>query len=67
MTEEQKLEKLFREDLAKLLKKHNAEITLSQRGSCYMGYDVIEVEIDSIWDYEGENCNQISPMVTFDL
>lgn len=65
MTEEEKLEKSFREELKELLKKYNAEIGLSQRGSCYMEYDVIQVEMDSVWDYE--NANQISPMVIFDL
>ena len=60
-----KAEKEFREDLAILLKKHNAEIALSQRGGAYMKYDVIEVTIDAV--YNTETFKEDRPMIEFDL
>ena len=51
--ETETLEKNFREELEVLLKKHNAEIGLVQRGSAYMEYEVIEVDIEATYDTEG--------------
>ena len=60
MKTKEQAEKEFRENLESLLKKHNAEIALSKRGSTYMEYDVIEVTIYDIYE-EGRL------MIEFDL
>jgi len=65
MKTKEQAEKEFREDLYVLLKKHNAEIALSQRGAAYMEYDVIEVTIDAI--YGKESHEEERPMIEFDL
>lgn len=65
MKTKEQAEKEFREDLDILLKKHNAEISLSQRGSAYMEYDVIEVTIDAV--YGKESHEEERPMIEFDL
>ena len=65
MKTKEQAEKEFREDLAKFLKKHNAEIALSQRGSAHMEYDVIEVTIDAV--YNTETFEEDRPMIEFDL
>ena len=65
MKTKEQSEKEFREDLAILLKKHNAEIALSQRGNAHMEYDVIEVTIDAV--YNTETFEEDRPMIEFDL
>tara|TARA_R110001606_G_scaffold34465_4_gene101652 strand:- start:284 stop:481 length:198 start_codon:yes stop_codon:yes gene_type:complete len=65
MKTKEQVEKEFREDLEALLKKHKAEIALSQRGSVYMEYDVIEVTIDAV--YNTETFEEDRPMIEFDL
>tara|TARA_R110000744_G_scaffold63207_1_gene130047 strand:+ start:369 stop:593 length:225 start_codon:yes stop_codon:yes gene_type:complete len=65
MKTKEQVEKEFREDLETLLKKHKAEIALSQRGSAYMEYDVIEVTIDAV--YNTETFEEDRPMIEFNL
>ena len=65
MKTKEQAEKEFREDLDILLKKHNAEITLSQRGRAYMEDDVIEVIIDAV--YGKEPYKEERPMIEFEL
>jgi hypothetical protein len=65
MKTKEQVEKEFREDLEALLKNYKAEIALSQRGSAYMEYDVIEVTIDAV--YNTETFEEDRPMIEFDL
>ena len=65
MKTKEQVEKEFREDWEFLLKKHKAEINLSQRGSVYMKYDVIEVTIDAV--YNTETFEEDRPMIAFNL
>lgn len=64
MKKDEQLERTFRDDLAKLLRLHNAELGLVSRGSSYMEYDVIQVTIDPTYD-EGHDI--LTPYVKFDL
>jgi len=57
-------ELLFRKDLEELLEKHKCTIDLDQRGSAYIHYDVIVVNLDGDYDKDG---NVISEYGEFDL
>jgi len=47
-------ETLFRKDLEKLLEKHKCTIDLEQRGDPYLHYDVIVINLDNVYDENGE-------------
>ena len=64
MEEKQKIEKEFREELQLLLDKYDAEIALSQRGSAYMEYDIIEITIGAV--YSKETFKETRPVIEFD-
>ena len=46
MSEKQKIEQEFRNELQALLDKYDAEIHLDRRGRSYMEYDVIQVTLN---------------------